>query len=156
MKHLLGFIFIASVQAISAQTIERHVTASSGNSFSGTFQMDWTIGETVVTTGSVGSVLLNQGFHQMLYAAPSNAVKQVQNNIQFWPNPCESVLNLNSSINMSGSKIGIVNTTGARVAEFNWTGTDRFTADVSGLAQGTYLMVLENNPHRTVFKFSKI
>jgi len=156
MKYCLSLFLLSAFHFLSAQSVERQLSATAGGSFSGTFQMDWSIGETVVTTGAVGSVLLNQGFHQMQYSSPSNGLVQVLNSLQIWPNPCQSSLNLQSTARLDGSHITVMNTLGSQVAAFNWLGGEVFNADVSALAPGTYLLVLESTKQRTVFKFSKI
>jgi hypothetical protein len=56
---------VLSVFFVNAQTIEREVVASGGNTISdGTITLDFTVGELVVTTITDGTTTLTQGFQQ--------------------------------------------------------------------------------------------
>lgn len=64
MKKLL-FLCVLSVALTQAQSLERQVIGSSGTSFSNaSAQIDFTVGELVVTTITDGTNELTQGFHQ--------------------------------------------------------------------------------------------
>lgn len=66
MKQLLLCILaLATVVVLPAQTIERSVIGAAGTSLSSaSFEVDFTVGEAVVTTVESGSFVLTQGFQQ--------------------------------------------------------------------------------------------
>ena len=60
---IISFLFCACM--MNAQSIERHVVASGGNTISnGTVTLDFTVGELAVTTITDGTTTLTQGFQQ--------------------------------------------------------------------------------------------
>ena len=65
-NHLLSItLFMFCAGWAGAQGIGPSVIASSGGSYSGqTFSMDYTVGETFISTLSGGNFILTQGFHQ--------------------------------------------------------------------------------------------
>jgi hypothetical protein len=65
MKKKLYFLSLLIGMSLQAQSIERQVIGSSGTSFSNaSVQLDFTVGELVVSTLTDGSTILTQGFHQ--------------------------------------------------------------------------------------------
>ncbi len=78
----LFFIFLFSISVVSAQTIiERQVYGSAGKSeiLNGT-DYSYTIGEVVVTTETIGSTILTQGFQQPeRITSPDSIVYELQN-----------------------------------------------------------------------------
>ncbi|WP_298516973.1 hemagglutinin protein [uncultured Kordia sp.] len=63
--HQLLLVCILFTMSIHAQSIERQVVASGGNTISnGTTTLDFTVGELVVTTITDGTTTLTQGFQQ--------------------------------------------------------------------------------------------
>lgn len=101
-KHLL-FLLLVSVMAIPGhtQTVDRWVIGSMGGSYeSGDWVMDYTLGESVITTLSTPGSVLTQGFHQ-----PGSLTVSVnehpENDFQVlvYPNPSTDVLNISISNN---------------------------------------------------------
>lgn len=81
--------------AASGQSIERSVIGSLGGySSSGNVSLSFTVGETVVSTVSSGSVILTQGFQQPTTA--STGVKQVSHfgNLTVFPNPSSGLFQI--------------------------------------------------------------
>jgi hypothetical protein len=65
MRLLYTIILALFITPVCAQSLSPSVIASAGSSFtSAQFSMDYTLGETFVTTLSNGSNILTQGFHQ--------------------------------------------------------------------------------------------
>ncbi len=94
MKNLFAFIMLMFFFQLSAQvTIERQLIGSTGGSFvNGSIDMNFSVGETVVTTETSGSIILTQGFQQ----ADNNSVgldevsKEIGINV--FPNPFSSTV----------------------------------------------------------------
>lgn len=65
-KQLILFALLSSYGLqVDAQSLSPQVIASGGNSLSGGgYTLDFTIGETIITTLSTGNSILTQGFHQ--------------------------------------------------------------------------------------------
>lgn len=94
MKSLITLIAILFFYQLSAQvTIERQLIGTTGGSFvSGTIDMNFSVGEAVVTTETSGSIILTQGFQQ----ADENAVGLNELTegfgINLYPNPFTSTV----------------------------------------------------------------
>lgn len=157
------FLIIASmatllfVEQTKAQvTIERQVTASAGGSYSGTFQADWSMGEMVVSSAQAGSVIINQGFHQMLYQQSSSGTTKMNTGaIQAWPNPSLGLFHL-SSANVMDASVLVYNSTGALAAKYQWKGTDGFDVNLESNASGVYLVCIKSGDHIQTLRLSKI
>lgn len=86
--------FHLSLGAI-AQTAERQVLGSSGGSYSDpTIQADYTIGETITTSGLSGSFVVNQGFEQNPTNTTGIKDKKVLVNFSLYPNPAQNLVTL--------------------------------------------------------------
>jgi hypothetical protein len=89
---LLGLLM--SFPAI-AQSLEREVVASGGNSFSGSnASVEWTSGEATIATLSGGSNLLTQGFHRTKLSVVALDEPAITGNygIKVFPNPVQEQL----------------------------------------------------------------
>lgn len=96
-KLLLLFSGLLIVSFVSAQSIERFVIGSGGGSYNdGTTYVDYTSGETVISTiGNVNN-FLTQGFQQPFtntYVAVQELPEQ-SNSVQLFPNPVVDQLNI--------------------------------------------------------------
>ncbi len=103
MKNLLAFIALLFFFQISAQvTVERQLIGSIGGSFvNGNIDLNFSVGEAVITTETSGSIILTQGFQQ----ADDNAVgideisKEI--GIKIFPNPFTSSVTIEFTDNDS-------------------------------------------------------
>ena len=92
MKSLTTLIAILFFYQLSAQvTIERQLVGTTGGSFvNGSIDMNFSVGEAVISTETSGSIILTQGFQQ----ADENAVGLNEMNenfgINLYPNPFSS------------------------------------------------------------------
>lgn len=97
MKSTLSFLtlFFLVVAGFSQVQLERQVIGSAGTSASqGNLQLEYTVGEAVVTTESSGSIILTQGFNQpgdisIGFEAPDYGLS-----INAFPNPTSTSLRL--------------------------------------------------------------
>lgn len=96
MKQLLLCILVlATVAALPAQTLERSVIGAAGSSLSGaTFQVDFTVGEAVVTTVESGSFVLTQGFQQGNLDLTGIEAPLLSVDYRLYPNPTTAQVQL--------------------------------------------------------------
>ena len=98
MKKALLILFSLSWAVfLSAQQLSPELVCSSGESFNNTsYQLDWSLGECVITTHSEGTYVITQGFHQgsyeitAIYDLPYAGV-----NIKVYPNPTTDFITIN-------------------------------------------------------------
>lgn len=94
-RTLLCLSLLALAAAANAQTAERQVLGATGGSFSGTtFQADYTVGETVTTSGIAGSFSVNQGFQQNTSNGTAIEEKKLLVNFTLYPNPAQDQVTL--------------------------------------------------------------
>jgi hypothetical protein len=83
----ISFLLLLISSQTSAQSIERQVIASGGASVTSPIQLDYTIGEIVVTSVTAGSLTLTQGFQQPYFVViPGNNVFPY---LVIYPNPTQ-------------------------------------------------------------------
>jgi hypothetical protein len=90
---LFSFFLITSS---TAQVQDLKIMASAGTSFqTGNFQLDWTLGESVILTFDNPPVVLTNGFHQPNYDLISALdLPTWTGHCEVFPNPCSDVLNI--------------------------------------------------------------
>ncbi|MGB4848857.1 MAG: hypothetical protein WBP41_13110, partial [Saprospiraceae bacterium] len=97
-------VFFISLSSIStnAQTIERQIISSAGETMSrGDYNLDFTLGETMVQTFENG-YQLSEGFQQvwLITTALSDPVSDW--NVNVYPNPTVGLLNIESEESLGG------------------------------------------------------
>lgn len=153
MKKTILFTF--SIFVLShltfAQSIERSVIGSAGSFVSsGSVQLSWTVGETVVNTASAGSVILTQGFQQPNQA--NSAVKEVnQTNLTLYPNPSTGMFQVSlksgaSTLNEQASAF-VYDGAGKQVAHFTQLlfNNGSLDLDLSHLPGGLYTLQFQDS-----------
>jgi len=166
MKKQLSILMLSATFTLNicAQSLERSVIASSGNSFSNaTAQLDFTIGEAITTTLLGGSNLLTQGFQQ-----PNNTTTGITSfekellKIEAFPNPTESQLNLRitteTEINFTATVYDI---TGRKMnMELKDFAKENYATvlNVTNLSAGAYFIEIVNNEKQQIglVKFQKL
>ena len=122
----------------NAQSIERSVIASGGNAFKNTnYIVDWTIGETVIATGSSVNNLLSQGFHQS-YINQSALTKTFIGGLSCYPNPTENYLQFSLLNGQSNAQITILDCNGTIALSETWNTQATCIMDISNLSAGIY------------------
>ena len=93
MKILIVFIsLIVFILSVSGQT-QQVMTTAGGNGQGTNTQIEWTLGETIVTTFSTADTILTQGFHQPLLTVTAiNTYDSPDIRIQVYPNPAQDQL----------------------------------------------------------------
>lgn len=145
--------FVMLIPFISfAQSIERQVIGSMGSHQTTTgIAHTYTIGELMVTTSTSPSLVITQGFNQ-----PEEVVVGIRNNdekgfsIQYYPNPTESILNLEfESENSLSIQLELFSISGSHIAlpiqklEVNESATHQI--DLRHLASGSYFLLLRDS-----------
>ena len=147
---------LAATPLLRAQSLERQVIGSVGGSFSGAFQVDWTVGETVIQTASGGSSILTQGFHQ----PPDlpNAVKPIaaMQGISAFPNPTGGMLNLTSLTSTGDASVFITDMSGKAVNKLIWNTASPAQIDLGHCAPGVYNIQVHSGGKLAVFKITRI
>ncbi|MCK4406378.1 MAG: T9SS type A sorting domain-containing protein [Bacteroidales bacterium] len=96
-KILLSILMITSIEITYCQSISREVNASAGEYFiNSNSSISWTLGEIVTETFVSDDNTLTQGFQQsLLYVFIINENADSIFNINVYPNPTNSILNIN-------------------------------------------------------------
>ena len=133
------------------------VSASGGNWVQGNYNFCFSLGEIAIDTYMQSEIILTQGFHQetnYLSIGTSNLNTQ---NIQIYPNPTESALNIKCDLDEMISLI-IQDLQGRVLFSFNnISGNKIQTLDLSKLAQGVYLLELYSESiKKKVYQIQKI
>lgn len=139
---ILTVLLLSAGYAVQAQSIERQVIGSAGGSYSGSFQVDWTAGETVTTTASAGSVILTQGFQQP--ASSTSGVKTVSssNNVTVYPNPTGATVNVAWTGTSFSGTMELYDANGRLVFTGSETAASKAVIDLSAQAPGIYTLRL--------------
>ncbi len=106
MKRLLLSFMTLGAIVINAQSIERSVIGSTGSTVdNGGVSVSSTVGEAVVTTHSVGSFMITQGYQQTEGAFSSVEQEQVKVSYRLFPNPTKDISKL--EFNAEGNNINV-------------------------------------------------
>lgn len=156
MKHLtLALLTFILAIGLNGQTIDRYIIASSGDEMSaGQYSIEWTLGEPVTATLQNSSMVLNQGFHQVLSVTTS--VPESDNpELSVYPNPTKDRIQFDLPQNLSEVDISIRSIDG-RLIRKKASLTSESSLDVSDLASGTYIISVFNSNDQTVEKRVKV
>ena len=109
MKSILLFVSLLTVLFSQAQTtISRQIIGSTGGSFNNaTIDVNYSVGEAVITTVTSGPIILTQGFQQTDIGLAAINEIEISHEITVYPNPTGGVLNIAFSENVA--KNGTVN-----------------------------------------------
>lgn len=96
-KILLSILLIISIEIAYCQSISREVNASVGEFFiNSNSSISWTLGEIITETFVTDDNILTQGFQQsLLYVFGIDENADSIFNINIYPNPTNSILNIN-------------------------------------------------------------
>ncbi len=163
MKRFITGMALLLPLALAGQSLDRQVTASSGDyATAGNLQLSWTVGEVMVTTESSSNLVITQGFQQ-----PDGMAVGIQSPVNdlavsLFPNPTEGMLTLKLSsatnrevqlqwFDMLGQGLGKV-----QIATVNGNYTRTF--DLRPFAAGTYFLLLRDAQGRVIesFKVEKL
>lgn len=135
---LLLLSVMLAVPVAQAQVLERHVIASGGSGFSGTLQVDWTIGETVVQTASAAGVLYQQGYQQAATQSGSGLSSLSDFGILLFPNPSNGAVFLQWEGMKESCTVQVFNMLGVSVHQQEWLPGLPCAMDLKSLPPATY------------------
>ena len=127
-------VVLASSHGVQAQ----QVMASAGGHGSGAgLQVAWTIGESIIATGTSANIIATQGFHQPPADLTTVIIPPVTNaDWQLFPNPTRGTLHLSTSA-LEADHAQVINAFGQRVAIWPIIASTG-AWDVNTLAGGSY------------------
>jgi hypothetical protein len=138
-KNTLVLISFFSVGLLSAQ----EVVSTQGDSYSsGVANIDFTIGEVVIDTGTDGSNDLTQGFHQTNWTFVSVQDHVSNYEVDVYPNPTQDLLKIQTG-DYNNVSYTLFDSQG-RIVLQNQLISDLTTIQVAHLATGTYTLRLNN------------
>lgn len=116
MKQLsLTLIITMFSLGLTAQHADRHVIANGGETMTaGQYTLSWTIGEAVISTEKNSSIILNQGFHQMM-STPTTVTENSNSDITVYPNPTTNKIHLDLPRNLSNVDLSIHDLQGRKI-----------------------------------------
>lgn len=142
-----GF-FCCTVVPVRSQELARQVVANTGHSATGGYTIvQYTIGEPLVTTLSVGHLLLTQGFQQPEVAGPVKPPESpFVSDLIVYPNPASDQVNLEFDLLQDGRVVFmLVNNAGqvvfSKTAQM-LSGRLTYTLPLGSYASGLYYLVI--------------
>ena len=157
MNHVLKTLVIVLVmmQGAVAQTIDRHVAASSGKQYSTSAgSMAYTIGEPLTNTLVGGTATFTQGFHQGTINITSVRQQLPVAAINVYPNPTVNAVQV-----QYGGKVAQwqLHTIDGKLITQGQLAQGTNSIDMMPLAQATYLLtVTDGNRQRNTYRIQKI
>lgn len=137
--------FIIATESGNAQTVAPDVISTSGTSFSnGAGQLDWTLGEPVISNFSVGSNVLTQGFHQPNLVITSVNDPQLNFSLNIFPNPAIDILHLKFDELKEQVIVELYSSEG-KLIQLQKVNSSEMEIDMSKLSPGTYLLSVKSS-----------
>lgn len=137
----LKIVFLFSLFTWSVQGQE--VVSTQGDSYSNSnASMDFTVGETVINTGTDGNTTITQGFHQTNWDLLDIEEHVPTFEATVFPNPATHVLNIEVS-EFENVSYSLCDSKGNIVAQDELS-SERTLIEVSQLAPGAYSLFLSN------------
>ncbi|MBS7787709.1 T9SS type A sorting domain-containing protein [Flavobacterium sp. CYK-55] len=102
--------------------------------------------------------LVNVSFNENCGGSPSPelTINDLTKNIQWYPNPVQNILNIESKNNASLFSVQVYNLMGQKVLVQNLNMSDKSTIDFSSLNTGTYLLEIVSEQGTTTSKIIKL
>jgi hypothetical protein len=158
LKTIFPALMLASA-ACTAQSLQPAVIASDGGFATvSTGSISWTLGETVTETFTSPGNYLTQGFHQPRLLMVGVVGQVLPVNAGVYPNPTAAFLNINLSRLAGGEySIALFDVVGNKVQYTTAMGKGGQTTvlDLSGLADGIYLLTISGSNFNQSFKVTK-
>ena len=154
---IVTIIIALFVKTAISQTAYLELISSSGESSNNTsYQLDWSIGESITSTYNVDNYLITQGFHQNTYS--TLLVKDLAKDIDLYvfPNPTSDILTIRN--NTSTFFLGTISITDLQgnVIQQKTITTKEEHLDLSNYADGGYLLLVkQQNELIKIFKIIK-
>ena len=155
MMRILLLLMILMTGRLQAQTLERQVAATAGNSVKlPALQIDFTVGEPVVLPVTGSGILLTQGFQQpFVFVLKSNEVFPF---LHIYPNPTYGNTIAHFALPASGNlTITVHNTAGQLILAEKATyaqGETQYVIKTANLIAGIYFLTVNLEGYGTVTK----
>lgn len=148
-------LYLAILLGVTMPISAQEVVATQGDSYSNaTTTIDFTIGETVINTGTNGTTDLTQGFHQTNWKFSGLEDAKPDWVVSVFPNPASDVLTIQTT-DFKDIDYTLYDETG-RIVMQNQLLIESTTIQVNQLATGAYSLVLSNGvQHLKTFKLIK-
>jgi hypothetical protein len=138
---LCAALLAFAAQACMAQTATPDVlTSSGGYASNASASLSWTMGETLIETGSSANSFLTQGFQQptnLVVTSLDNPQGQT-GNISAYPNPVTSSVYITSSANQA-LRVDVMDLTGRKLFTKDLSGNDDNQVNLADYSAGIYL-----------------
>ena len=136
-----NIVFLFSLFALSVHGQE--VVSTQGDSYSNSnASIDFTVGETVINTGTNGDNTITQGFHQTNWELLGIEEHLPNFEATVFPNPLTNILNIEAS-EFENVSYSLCDSKGNIVAQDKLS-SERTLIEVSQLAPGSYSLFLSN------------
>ena len=151
MKKLITLLALSSALQITAQ----EVIATQGDSYSNTnANIDFTIGEVIIDTGSDGNNYITQGFHQSNWNFTGLEDYAPNYEVSIFPNPTSEILNIRTSV-FENVTYTLYDAQGKLIIQ-NILSTEQTPIQVGQLTTGKYSLILSSkNQKLKTFKLIK-
>ncbi len=148
LKKIFFFLLCSTAMVLNAQSLERKVVASGGTfATSANLQLDYTIGDLVVATGSAGTVIVTQGFQQGNTGSVGVTPPKVKTDLAVFPNPTQNEVFLKGSIEgVNNATLEIWDILGKKLGTVEVIIKDEQIdqkVDMSGFTAGQYQLSLQ-------------
>ena len=152
MRYILLFLFIINFNAQSQQVI-----SSAGNVHSGNINVNWTIGEGLVTTQSNASIYITQGFQQPLFISELPIDKELTLELIAYPNPTYDKVLFKGDDEEGMYYIRVVDKLG-KILHQSKLPRSELQVEMTNYQNGTYLIevIKEDSEKKKVFNVVKI
>lgn len=140
-KCLLLSVIIAFASGGVAQSVTPEVISTSGTTFTaGGSQLDWTVGEPVIISGSSASNIVTQGFHQTNLVITAITNPETIYSVNIFPNPSIDFIELQFRNIQIPVAIELYSSDGKLVFSLSNHKTENLKLDLSKYPAGTYLL----------------
>ena len=135
----------------------QEVVSSAGQTHTASgYQVNWTLGETVIQTFSTGSNTLTQGFHQTnLQVTPVSELLLPNFELNVFPNPASDLLFIRMNELPQSPGFALFDLSGKKLAQKNIESTNT-QVNLKKFAAGTYFLKIMQNKNQPVQTFKII
>jgi Secretion system C-terminal sorting domain len=155
MKIMLSFLFVSCLSICKAQ-LSHYVISSAGVVMEASnLHVEFTLGETCITTLSTEEIVLTQGFHQPLETTPIDNISTSENTpFSIYPNPSAGKINIHN-LPSGFNELRIYDSLGALCQNIGLQKAHEYI-DLTELSSGFYLITFCNSVENVVFHQSLI
>ena len=145
-----------------SQLDNHNVVSAGGGTYKGSdISLDWTLGETFITTEGTGDLLLTQGFHQpnliIKEVLPSLVKSTSKVTVRIAPNPVVSELSIYlEQPSEEKASIQLLDMFGRVMYQLSPSNKNYITINLSNYQQGTYFLQVKSDKGQLIKAFKVI